>query len=266
MWIDSHCHLNHTKFTPEGGVDEALAAAHSAGVLGMLSIDCLIREEFSGLLELVKPLENVWCTVGTHPHDAGREDEKSVSLEELISLAQSDAKVVGIGECGLDYFYTHSSHEDQQDCFRKHIRACLETDMPMIVHARDADDDIIRIIREETDGKGMRGVMHCFSSSTKMGHEALELGFHISFSGILTFKNSEELRSFAQDVPFDRLLVETDSPYLAPVPFRGQMNHPALVVHTGHVLADLKAVSADEMAKITSANFFKLFDRAKLTA
>lgn len=265
MWIDSHCHLNHSKFTPEGGVEEALAAAKAAGVSGMLSIDCLIREEFSGLLELVKPLDNVWCTVGTHPHDAGREDEKSVTLDELIALAQSDEKVVGIGECGLDYYYNQSPQEDQQDCFRKHIRACLMTDMPMIVHARDADDDIIRIIREETDGKGMRGVMHCFSSSTKMGHEVLELGFHISFSGILTFKKSEELRDFAKDVPMDRLLVETNSPYLAPEPFRGKINHPALVVHTGEVLAGLKSVTIDEMAKTTSANFFSLFNRAKFS-
>ncbi|OIN86979.1 MAG: LuxR family transcriptional regulator [Alphaproteobacteria bacterium CG1_02_46_17] len=265
MWIDSHCHLNHSKFTPEGGVGEALAAAHAVGVDGMLSIDCLIREEFDGLLQLVKPLENVWCTVGTHPHDAGREDEKTVSLEELISLAKSDDKVVGIGECGLDYYYNKSSIEDQQECFRKHIRACLETDMPMIVHARDADDDIIRIIRDETSGKGMRGVMHCFSSSTKMGHEAIDLGFHISFSGILTFKKSEDLRDFAKDVPLDRLLVETDSPYLAPEPFRGKMNHPALVVYTGEVLANLKSVPIQEMAKITSENFFSLFNKAKLT-
>ncbi|MDY0028490.1 MAG: TatD family hydrolase [Pseudobdellovibrionaceae bacterium] len=266
MWIDSHCHLNHSKFTPDGGVAEALSAAKASGVDGMLSIDCLIREEFSALLELVKPLDNVWCTVGTHPHDAGRDDEKSVSLDELIALAQSDAKVVGIGECGLDYFYTHSSQEDQQACFRKHIRACLAIDMPMVVHARDADDDIIRIIREETSGKGMRGVMHCFSSSAKMGHEALDLGFHISFSGIVTFKKSQELRDFAKDVPLDKLLVETDSPYLAPEPFRGQMNHPALVVHTGRVLADLKSVSLEEMAKFTSENFFTLFNRAKLSA
>ncbi|MBE2192098.1 MAG: TatD family hydrolase [Alphaproteobacteria bacterium] len=263
MWIDSHCHLNHSKFNPDGGVDEALRVAREAGVNGMLSIDCLIREEFSGLLELVKPLENVWCTVGTHPHDAGRDDEKSVSLDELVSLANSDDKVIGIGECGLDYFYKHSSQDDQQSCFRKHIQACLKTDLPMIVHARDADDDIIRIIREETSGEGMRGVMHCFSSSTKMGHEAIDLGFHISFSGILTFKKSEDLRDFAKDVPLDRLLVETDSPYLAPEPFRGVMNQPALVVHTGKILADIKNVSVDEMARATTQNFFSLFNKAK---
>lgn len=231
----------------------------------MLSINCLIREEFDGLLSLVKPLDNVWCTVGTHPHDAGRDDEISVTLDELISLASSHEKVVGIGECGLDYFYKHSPVEDQKECFRKHIRACLSLDMPMVVHARDADDDIIRIIYEETGGKGMRGVMHCFSSSPQMGFEALDLGFHISFSGILTFKKSEELRDFAREVPLDRLLVETDAPYLAPEPYRGEMNHPALVVHTGKLLAELKKVSFEEMGKITSSNFFSLFSKAKLT-
>lgn len=266
MWIDTHCHLNHKKFAPEGGIEKAVEAARAAGVSGMVSIDCLIREEFSGLLELVKPLENVWCTVGTHPHDAGREDEKSVTLDELVSLATSHEKVIGIGECGLDYFYKHSSVEDQQECFRKHIRACLETNLPIVIHARDADDDIIRIIREETNGRGMAGVMHCFSSTPKMGFEALDLGFHISFSGILTFAKSQELRDFACEVPLDRLLVETDAPYLAPEPFRGQMNEPALVVHTGKVLAGLKSVPVDEMAKITSANFFTLFDRAKTAA
>lgn len=264
MWIDSHCHLDHNKFTPENGLDGVLAATKAAGVDGMLSINCQIVEEFDDLLNMVKPLPNVWCTVGTHPHEASREDEKSVTLEKLIELASSDPKVIGIGECGLDYYYKNSSVEDQHDCFRKHIRACLALDMPVIIHARDADDDLIRLIREETNGKGMRGIMHCFSSSTKMGHEALDLGLHISFSGILTFKKSEELRSFAKDVPLDRLLVETDSPYLAPEPHRGQMNTPAYVPLTGAVLAELKNVSADEMAKITTENFFNLFRTAQL--
>jgi TatD DNase family protein len=264
MWIDSHCHLNHSKFTPEHGVDGVLADCHAAGVDGMLSINCQIREEFAPLLSLVKPLQNVWCTVGTHPHEASRDDEKSVTLEELIGLATSDPNVIGIGECGLDYFYDNASHDDQHACFRKHIRACLATDLPIIIHARDADDDVIRLIREETDGKGMRGIMHCFSSTTKMGHEALALGLHISFSGILTFKKSEELRAFAKDVPLDRLLVETDSPYLAPEPHRGKMNTPAYVGLTGAVLAQLKNVSADEMARITSDNFFHLFSKATL--
>jgi TatD DNase family protein len=262
MWIDSHCHLNHEKFTPENGLDGVLADCRAQSVDGMLSINCQIREEFQGLLDLVKPLNNVWCTVGTHPHEASRDDEKSVSLDELIKLATSDPKVIGIGECGLDYFYKNASIEDQHDCFRKHIRACLATDKPVIIHARDADDDVIRLIREETNGQGkngMRGIMHCFSSSTKMGHEALDLGLHISFSGILTFKKSQELRDFAKDVPLDRLLVETDSPYLAPEPHRGQMNTPAYVPLTGACLANLKDISAKDMAKITTENFYKLF-------
>lgn len=259
MWIDSHCHLNHEKFTPENGLNGVLADCKAQGVAGMLSINCQIREEFQPLLDLVKPLPNVWCTVGTHPHEASRDDEKSVSLDELIKLATFDPKVIGIGECGLDYFYKNASIEDQHECFRKHIRACLATDKPIIIHARDADDDVIRLIREETNGQGMRGIMHCFSSSTKMGHEALELGLHISFSGILTFKKSQELRDFAKDVPFDRLLVETDSPYLAPEPHRGQMNTPAYVPLTGACLANLKDISSKEMARITTENFYKLF-------
>ncbi len=259
MWIDSHCHLNHVKFTPENGVEGVIADARAAGVGGMLSINCEIKKEFDGLLELVKPLDNVWCTVGTHPHEASKPEEKIITLDELIKLATSDEKVIGIGECGLDYFYKHSDIPDQQECFRKHIRACLATDKPIIIHARDADNDVIRIIREETNGRGMRGIMHCFSSSTKMGHEALGLGLHISFSGILTFKKSEELRAFAKDVPMDRLLVETDSPYLAPEPHRGQMNVPAYVPLTGAVLANLKDISKSDMANITTTNFYNLF-------
>jgi TatD DNase family protein len=260
MWIDSHCHLDHQKFIPENGLEGVLKESLAQGVSGMMTINCQIREEFSALLDLVKPLDNVWCTVGTHPHEASRDDEKSVTLDELISLATSHPKVIGIGECGLDYFYKHSNIDDQHTCFRKHIRACLSTHKPIIIHARDADDDVIRIISEETDGKGMRGIMHCFSSSTKMGHEAIELGLHISFSGILTFKKSEELRAFAKDVPLDRLLVETDSPYLAPEPHRGQMNMPAYVPLTGAVLAGVKNIPTEEMAKITTENFYKLFN------
>lgn len=259
MWIDSHCHLDHAKFTPSDGIEGVLKSARENGVEGMLSINCQIREEFEGLLRLVKPLENVWCTVGTHPHESSRDDEKSVSLDDLVKLATSDPKVIGIGECGLDYFYKHSNIEDQHRCFRKHIQACLITKKPIIIHARDADDDMIRILREETDGKGLAGIMHCFSSSTKMGHEALGLGLHISFSGILTFKKSEELRSFAKDVPLDKLLVETDSPYLAPEPHRGEMNTPAYVPLTGACLANLKDISSAEMARITTENFYKLF-------
>lgn len=264
MWIDSHCHLDHKRFTPENGLDAVLLQSSLCGVEGMLSVNCQIREEFPSLLALVKPLHNVWCSVGTHPHEAGRDDEKSVSLSELISLATSDEKVVAIGETGLDYFYKLSSPEDQAICFRRHIQACLATDLPMIVHARDADADIAQIIREETEGKGMRGVMHCFSSGPALAEAALELGFHISFSGILTFKKSEDLREIAKKVPLDRLLVETDSPFLAPEPHRGEMNTPAYVPLTGKVLADIHERSIEDMAAITTQNFFALFNKAHL--
>lgn len=264
MWIDSHCHLDHTKLETVGEAAAVVAAANAAGTDGMVSINCQIAEEFTDLLNLVKPLKNVWCTIGTHPHEASRDDEKAISLEKLIELATSDPKVVGIGESGLDYFYKNSTVEDQHASFRKHIQACLATDLPIVIHARDADDDVIRVIREETDGKGMRGVMHCFSSGPKMAAEAVELGFHISFSGILTFKKSEELREIARNVPLNKLLVETDSPYLAPEPYRGKTNQPAFVGNTGAVLANIHEMSAVKMAHITTENFFSLFNKAKL--
>jgi TatD DNase family protein len=264
MWIDSHCHLDHNKLQPAGGVEKIVSDANTAGVGGMVSINCRIVEEFPNLLTLVKPLHNVWCTIGTHPHEASRDDEKSVTLDDLIRMAKSNEKIVGIGESGLDYYYKNSTIENQHSSFRKHIQACIATDLPLIVHARDADDDVIRLIREETAGKGMRGVMHCFSSGPKMAEEALELGFYISFSGILTFKKSDELRDIAKRVPKDRLLVETDSPYLAPEPHRGSVNQPAYVAHTGAVLAGVHNISPEDMAVLTTANFFTLFNRAKL--
>lgn len=264
MWIDSHCHLNHDRLLQLGGAEKLVADANAAGIMGMVSINCQIADEFDQLLNLITPLKNVWCTIGTHPHDASVDSEKEITLDQLIAKAQSSDKIVGIGESGLDYFYKNSSVEDQHESFRKHIRACLATDLPLVVHARDADDDVIRLIREETDGKGMRGVMHCFSSGAKMAEEAVEFGFHISFSGILTFKKSEDLRDIARKVPLERLLVETDSPYLAPEPHRGAINQPAYVAHTGAILAHLHDTTVAEMAAITSKNFFSLFNRAHL--
>ncbi|MGQ0527495.1 MAG: TatD family hydrolase [Alphaproteobacteria bacterium] len=261
MWIDSHCHLNHEKLAALGSVDAIVDNARSAGVDGMLSICCRIESEFPHILSMVKKYEKVWCTIGTHPHEASRPDEKAVSVEKLVSLANSDPKIIGIGESGLDYYYNHSTREDQQASFRKHIRACVETDLPIVVHARDADEDIIRIIREEGRGK-LRGVMHCFSSGTKMAEEALELGFYISFSGILTFKQAQNLRDIAAKVPLDRVLVETDAPYLAPEPHRGKTNQPSFVVHTGRKLAEVYRISEEKMAADSKANFFRLFSRA----
>lgn len=266
MWIDSHCHLNHENFLTPEGMQVEIESAKRAGVGGMLSVNCQIAREFPTLLALVKQYENIWCSIGTHPHDAALESERAIGLEDLIAKASQDDRIVAIGECGLDYYYTHSPKDSQDECFRKHIRACLATDLPIIIHARCADDDIIKILREEnTEGKRLRGVMHCFSSTPKMGFEALDLGLYISFSGILTFKKSSELRNFAAEVPLDRILIETDSPFLAPEPFRGEMNRPMYVPHVGAKLAEIKNLDVSEVEYITTQNFFNLFTKAKQT-
>lgn len=261
MWIDSHCHLNHEKLAAVGSVDTVINNARAAGVEGMLSICCRIESEFPHLLALVEPHDDIWCTIGTHPHDAGREDEKAVTLERLIALAQSNPKIVGIGESGLDYYYNNSSHEDQHESFRKHIHACVATGLPLVVHARDADEDIIRLIREEGEGR-LRGVMHCFTGGAKMASAALDLGFYISFSGILTFRQAQDLRDIAARVPRERVLVETDAPYLAPEPHRGQVNQPSYVAHTGRRLAAVYGISEEELASDSKRNFFQLFKGA----
>lgn len=266
MWIDSHCHLNHAKF--EGArPSDIVAQAREAGIDGMVNISCQIHGDFQTVLKTAQSHENVWCTVGTHPHDAGKPEELGVSLKDLVELARSDGNIVGIGESGLDYYYDFSPREDQENSFRKHIQACLETDLPLVIHARDADADIIRVMREEAghhNDAGLRGVMHCFSSGPGLAEESLAFGFYLSFSGIITFQSAEELRAIAAKTPLDCLLVETDAPYLAPVPYRGKTNMPAYVPHTGAKLAELHDVSAYEMAKVTTANFFRLFDKARL--
>lgn len=262
MLIDSHCHLNHKRLLNAGGPDAVVAAAGKAGVEGMLTVCCRIAEELDELLSIAGRHAHVWCTVGTHPHDAGQAAERDIGLDRLVELARSHPKIVGIGESGLDYFYKHSSPEEQQESFRKHIRACVETGLPLVVHARDADEDVMRIIREEGAGTDLKGVMHCFSSGRDMGEDALDFGFHISFSGIVTFAKADELRAFAKDVPLDRLLIETDAPFLAPEPHRGQINEPALIVHTARTLAELKSASEEQIALHSKNNFFSLFKKA----
>lgn len=263
MFIDSHCHLTHDRLLNKAAQGEIVANALQAGVESMLTISCQIKGDFPDVLKTAQSYDNVWCTVGTHPHDAGDEAEKNVTQDELCALALSDPNIVGIGESGLDYFYKNAPVDDQKESFRKHIRACIETDMPLVVHARDADEDIMRILKEEGTGKNLKGVMHCFSSSPAMGYEALDFGFYISFSGIVTFKSAAELQDFAKDVPLDRILVETDAPFLAPEPHRKEINEPALVVHTAQKVADLKGVDLREIAKYSKNNFFNLFPRAK---
>ncbi len=263
MWIDSHCHLNHAKLAESGSVDEILARARVAGVEGILTICCRIRSEFPEVLGIAQAHPDVWCTIGTHPHDASKPEELAVTQAELVELARSDAKIIGIGETGLDYYYDFSTPEDQQASFRKHLRACIETGLPVVIHARDADEDIARILREEGEGSDLKGVLHCFSSGRGLAEAGLEMGFYVSFSGIVTFKQAEELRAIAKDVPLDRVLVETDAPYLAPMPHRGKTNQPAFVIETGKFLANLYQISEEKMASISKNNFFSLFNKAR---
>ena len=262
MWIDSHCHLNHERFEgadPHKIADEAASDETDA----MVSICCRISDEFPSLLNIAQGHDKIWCTIGTHPHSAGDEAERAITLENLIEKANSDPNIVGIGESGLDYYYDFAPRDQQAEAFRKHIRACIETDLPLVIHARDADDDIAQILIEEGKGTSLKGVLHSFSSGRKLAETGLDLGFYVSFSGMVTFKNAQEIRDIAVDVPSDKILVETDAPFLAPTPHRGKMNTPAYVKHTGEFLAQLRGVEAQEFAQQTTDNFFTLFSRAK---
>lgn len=268
MYIDSHCHITHSHIKELGTPQELVKNANDNGVAGMVTICCRIAEEFNDILETVRPMQNVWCSVGTHPHDAGVDAEKLVTQADIVRLANSDPKVIGIGESGLDYYYDLSPRDDQQASFRKHIRACIETGLPLIVHARDADEDVMRIIREESDNNKnnvLKGVLHCFSSGEAMAMDALDIGFYISFSGMITFKKSDDLRDIARKVPINRVLIETDSPYLAPMPYRGKTNQPAYVEYTALELARMHDKTREEMGQITADNFFTLFSKAKET-
>jgi TatD DNase family protein len=253
--IDSHCHLDFPDFGPE--VEEVVARAHQAGVGLMVTISTKVSE-FDKVRAVAERFPHVFCTVGIHPHEAASEPETDTAT--LVEMAKHP-KVVGIGETGLDYYYEHSPREAQRRNFRAHIAAARETGLPLIVHTRDADEDTAEILADETGKGAFPGLLHCFSSSAQLAEKALELGLYISLSGILTFKNAVDLRDTAAKVPMDRLLVETDAPYLAPVPKRGKRNEPSFVVHTAAKLAEVKGVSAEELAETTTANFLKLFSR-----
>ncbi len=263
MLIDTHCHLNHKRLLHIGDTQKIIDNAKKAGVERFLTINCRISDEFEEILALARQFDEIWCSIATHPHDAGDEAEKAITREQLVTLAGSDPKIIGIGETGLDYYYKHASVEDQQASFRKHIQACLETGLPLIIHSRDADEDIMKILKEEAAGTGLKGVFHCFSSSPELAVQALDFGFYLSFSGIVTFKKSDDLRDIAKNTPLDRLLVETDAPFLAPEPHRGAICEPAHVFHTACVLADLHNVTKKELMTHSTNNFFELFDRAE---
>jgi len=254
MLVDSHCHLDFPDFATERAA--IISRARSAGVETMLTIGTRL-DEFPGVRSIAEAHDEVWCSVGAHPHEA--KDHAALVPEELIALA-THPKVVGIGETGLDFHYDLSPRDIQERVFRTHIAAARATGLPLVIHAREADREVARILDEE---RPPPGVMHCFSSGRALAEAALALGFYISISGIVTFRNAEDLRAIVRDVPLDRLLVETDAPYLAPVPYRGKRNEPAFVAATAAAVAELKGLEPEVLATATSANFFRLFGKAR---
>ncbi|MEF2074339.1 TatD family hydrolase [Consotaella aegiceratis] len=253
--VDSHCHLDFPDF--EGQEVDLVARAGEAGVRRMVTISTRVRQ-LDRLIALTERFEEVYASVGTHPHNAG--EEPGIATEELIRLS-AHPKIVAIGEAGLDYHYDKAPHDTQAVVFRRHIHTARETGLPLVIHAREADDDMAAILREESTVGSFPFILHCFSSGRALAETGLELGGTISFSGILTFKRSEDIRAIAADVPMDRLLVETDAPYLAPPPYRGKRNEPAYTKLTAEVLAETKGVSYEEIARQTSDNFFRLFSK-----
>ena len=260
MLVDSHCHLDFPEFAPE--LDAVLARARNAGVRHFLTIGTGLKR-FPGVRAVAERAPDIHCTIGVHPHDAA---EEPLCGPDVLLNESVHEKVVGFGESGLDYYYNHSPREAQIANFRTHIAAAREAKLPLVVHTRDAEDDTIAILTEEQAAGQFSGVIHCFTGTARLAGAALELGLYISVSGIATFKKSDLLRATLKEVPLARLLVETDAPYLAPQPTRGKRNEPAFVVHTAAMLAELKGVSAAQLADATTDNFFRLFSKAKRNA
>lgn len=283
MHVDSHCHIDGPQFDEDR--DEVIARAREAGVAAMLNVGTgdPHSDDFRRAVRVAESYENVWASVGVHPHDAKLYDDRAE--EHLLELARGSRKIVAWGEIGLDYYYDHSPRDVQREVFRRQIRLAKELDLPIIVHSRDANDDTVEILKDEyslpAKANGLEltanssvveknsrkplalshkpGVMHCFGGTPEMALALMEVGFFISFAGNVTFKKAEELREAVRVVPLDRLLVETDCPYLTPVPHRGKRNEPAMVVHTAQFLAELKGVEFDLLTKQTTENFSRLF-------
>lgn len=255
MLIDTHCHLDFADFDEER--DALVERAHAAGVKQMVTISTRVKK-LDMLIALTDRYPSVFCSVGTHPNNAG--EELDVSAEDLVRLS-AHPKVVAIGEAGLDYFYDTQTPADQKTGLLRHIEAARETKLPLVIHSRSADDDMAAILRSETGKGAFPFILHCFSSGERLAEVGVELGGYVSFSGILTFPKSTELREIAAKVPLDRLLVETDAPYLAPKRWRGKRNEPSYVVNTAEVLAETKGVSFDEIAAITTENAFRVFSK-----
>jgi TatD DNase family protein len=255
--IDSHCHLNYPGLAERQ--DEVLANARARGIVGFLNISTR-QKEWAAVVGVAERNEDVWATIGVHPHEADAHPDLGAAA--LVDAA-SHPRVVAIGECGLDYFYDKSDRAAQRDRFQAHIEAARATCLPLVIHTRDAEEDTAEILSREVGKGGVTGVLHCFTGSAELARKALDLGFYVSISGIVTFKNAQDLQETAKAIPLDRLLVETDSPFLAPVPNRGKTCEPAFVADTAAFLSDLRDEPLDELAEATSANFFKLFAKAR---
>jgi TatD DNase family protein len=255
--VDSHCHLDRLDFAKLGGnLDAVLAAASQQGVSHMLSV-CIDMDNFSAVAALAQQYPQVFASVGVHPNE---KETRDPSVAELVELAQS-SKIVAIGETGLDYFHGKGDLEWQRERFRRHIRAARESGKPLIIHSRDAKEDTLGIMREEKAHE-IGGVMHCFTEDWEMAEQAMALNFYISFSGIVTFRNADPLREVARRMPLERMLVETDAPYLAPVPYRGKSNQPAYVRYVAEHIAEIRRETLEKIAEATRANFFNLFRAA----
>jgi TatD DNase family protein len=255
MLVDSHCHLDFPYLSDQ--LDDVLARAKNAGIETLVTICTRVRK-FPQVLAIVEAHEHIFCSVGTHPHNA--EEERDIPLEEIVALSKHP-KVVAIGEAGLDYFRDNAPRDDQEKGFRTHIAAARETRLPLVIHTRDADDDTASILEEEMAKGEFSAVLHCFTAGAELARRGVDLGLYVSFSGVLTFKNSNSLREIAASLPMDRLLVETDAPYLAPEPVRGGKNEPANVAHTAAKLAEVRGVSREEIGQITTDNFYRLYSK-----
>jgi TatD DNase family protein len=256
MLIDSHCHLDFPDFAEDR--TDVIARARAAGVAGMLTI-CTKMADFEAIHGIARDNDGIWCSVGVHPHEASG---AAPDITETLVSCTDSPEVVGIGEAGLDFHYDHSPRDTQERVFRAHLAAARETGLPVIVHTREADDRTVAILDEEQEKGGFPGLIHCFSAGAPVAMAAMRHGMYVSFSGIVTFKNAEAVREVARQVPMDRLLVETDAPYLAPAPHRGKRNEPAFTADTARALAEIKGIGIDELTATTTDNFFRLFAKA----
>lgn len=254
MLVDSHCHLNFPEFKQD--LDLVIKNANDQGIKYMLTVNTRLSESLD-IQSIAEANSNIFCSVGVHPHDS--KDYNDSSLIEKLKKHAMHPKVVALGETGLDYYYNNSDGKAQIDCFNMHLDTGIELGLPVIIHTRDADTDTISCLDEHPNAKG---VFHCFSGSTEFAKQGLDRGLYISFSGIITFKKAEELREAVKFVPLDRILVETDSPFLAPIPHRGRRNEPAFTLFVAKLVAELKDISLEEVAEATTKNFFTLFDKA----